>query len=503
MQRNNNAHHPDCDIPSDALKSLIFGKFPTSSDGVTRIPYTFFGQRHVHPGSLSEVGVSLRLSSLPVPKGYQALLRSIITNAFDVWSKIADNKIVFYEADNRFEAKGLRFNLSPTDELNNLGAGALTLVNMDNSGNIGFSDIYYPAEEWFWEQVQLGDTWAFGIIFHEMEHALGVSTDWPEDSVAMQTLRETKDGVFCSIMPYYDRVKTDVSSCNHDCNPYMAKYPGPTDVKLLNMAYNSGEFPKCVPISSYAAPNEWLSFAHNAADIILTSALTSASYEVVVGYGKNLKFNKDTQASVPENVVHLVADAGMLGAMIYMEMPWYQCTAFGVTAATKYLPDFAMKKLPEKLQTFLKSGYPLYAANLVNTVRRGFCIIPLVASSGLSMAATWAGRCLGGGIGKKMGEGTSYVVRKIRYSCATSNSSEDSQHLLADDDVADIERPDLDPDTERNSVCVERDNSALVPEEKKQTSFWSRLFCCCSNPKGKPKSEESLTKLTVVTAGPT
>ncbi len=93
------------------------------------------------------------------------------------------------------------------------------------------------------------------IIAHEVLHALGFN-HLHEYPALKEKLLEIPEGLFCSIMPYPEKIKTNINTCKTNCNmsfwgnkidiPF-AILPGPLDIRLIRSYPANITYPDYVP----------------------------------------------------------------------------------------------------------------------------------------------------------------------------------------------------------------------------------------------------------------
>lgn len=420
QNRQSSKQGPDCStITDDMLRPLIISKWQADSDGVARIPYTFFSMSRVRIGSfftdINQVAEQLPLA--PIPAGMEQTLRTVITNALNVWAEISDDKLAFIESNNSFISKGIRFNLASSANMRKHQIDGSASLIVDNSGYLMLADIFYMDKPSFWKQALTKPGYATQVIHHEIEHALGLTYDWPNHTLAMQTLQQTPEGMMCSVIPYAFLAKTDISSCKTNCTHIQASMPGQTDIRLYQLTYEHNYQPQCYKADSWA---DYTNYRNNALDSMLGSAAISFGYTAFVSFGENLSFHKKDHSSISATTVHIVADACMLSALIYYEMPALDCTVFSINAAVKYAPQL----LPAPIQAIIESGTPVYAFNIIQSIRKGQCMLPLITTAATTCIGSLGGDFIGDIVGSTLGRLTSYVVRGFRAIFGGSNNTE-------------------------------------------------------------------------------
>lgn len=444
-------HHPNCTslISDDMLRETIVAKWPLE-DGVAKIPVHFFEPvRYWILDEYLAFAYALRFQVFPiVPQGeYKEIAKNFIRYALKNWSEATNNTIQFIEDDNVL-SKGIHFYLTSTYSLDRMDAGAFTVRSIDNNGLLEQALVFYPDDRTFWNITTCtfsnGNRYAINThkaayfintVFHEIGHALGLN-HLHQYSLIQMALKNTTDGVFCSVMPYVKEITSPISGCFdipignstaiENCEPPYAVFPGQLDQRMIYLAY---EKDMLATVSLKERNLDYYLF--NPIYSFCSSLTISTSHKALFELFSHLALYPN-QPLLSKKKSFFISDAALLGALIYMGIPAWTLALYSITSATKYLPDNMTNQLPESLKKVLASKYSIYTLNLALAYLEGKKFVPLVLTSLASVLGSYLD-CLSIPLGRGTARFLNLIPQAITARCYPVNEETEN--------VNDIENP--------------------------------------------------------------
>jgi hypothetical protein len=377
-------HHPDCSAVTDTqLKQALMSRWP-SEGAVTTIPFGFSSTPLW--GDFYALAANYRYLPERLEGEQGELVKDTIRFALNKWTNASNGTLKFVEEDHStLFSSGIFFYLGGTEKHFSTTppiSGAFTHLRIDNNGYINQAFIFLPNDKYLWEN-KLQNPWPMKTWTHETGHGLGFAHLHEYDDVK-NILRQTKDGEYCSVMPYENEIYTDTSRCREFCIPSYAVYPGQLDSRLVKLSYVTSAM-------TYGSQEQILNYLINGIDVGVYSLLAVAAHTTVKAFFSNLAFYKN-RPLLPKKAAMLLADAGLFSAIILLEAsPWAR-GSYAITAATKYLPEIILNEIPPQMKAVLISNYSLYVFSAVRSFEQGQLPLPLAWSLGMSTFMTYTGQ---------------------------------------------------------------------------------------------------------------
>ncbi len=369
-------HNPDCSAITDSqLQQAIASRWPVV-DGVAQIPFGFSNKP-----LWSSVFNLMHATFLPeqIQANLAEMMQTTLRFALKIIEQASQGKIEFIEDKNtHIFSRGIFFYLGGDEKkffAQNMNAYAH--LKIDNNGYIQQAYIFMPSDVKYWDHN--ANILFMYIWIHEIMHALGFDHlhEFPD---MRSILQNTQDGLYCSVLPYANKISTAISQCTTHCNPPYTVYPGSLDKRLLQLAYTHGVL----------ATDDFeinLNYFQNCVDIAIFSIFSAALYKNIFMFFTHLT-DADNQPILTSKMAALLADLTFATAIYFLETPLWLMQLFAITAAIKYLPG--LDRLPKHAKTALEN-LSLPALNLGVAFTQGQQPIPLALSSLGSLDSTWLG----------------------------------------------------------------------------------------------------------------
>lgn len=399
-------HPTDCKIITDEeLKEAVISLWPTQG-GVAHIPFTFSSIPYWSQSFSGAVSNYLRNDLQPLDTktdpNYQAQVKENIKMGLEKWAEASKGKIEFHEANVGLHSPGISFYFADDETLAKQKIAAYTQLKLDNNGDLNQVAVVFPRAPSFWNLAEQDD-WDradnVNTITHELGHAIG-SEHFHEYPEMKTKLMNMENGVFCSVMPYFSKIRTQQNKCSSKCNPPFAANPGPLDERFIQVNYQD-KSSNCKRINSTA-------LAANNLHAFLESSVISGMHTGISTFAANLSIKPD-EPIFSNKSAHMIADGALLAAIIYLEFPIYTTAAFTASAATKYLSDNFLKLLPSPLHSLLISNYSSFALNLSLGLYEGLSLYPLLTT----LLSRTAGSMIGTAFGSTIGHFNAFLINKI------------------------------------------------------------------------------------------
>lgn len=405
---NGTRHQPDCSAISDAqLQKTIYSHWPIEN-GKTKIPYSVSTTPFWLSASplvlynyfvLGEPIIKNMISPIHLDEKAENQLRNSLKISLNQWQSISNGTIEFVEATDIYPwSRGIYAFVVNPDSMGNV-ASAFTLRKIDNNGEIKQAFIFFPNNQLLWGmENEL-------MLPHELGHALGFEHLHLYPDIRKQ-IENTPDGVFCSVMPYPAAVSTNVSSCHpeyiDDCLPPYLTSPGSLDERMIKIAYQNES------MNTTLTKRKIGDYILNASDAFISSMAIAGAHKACSSMLSHLAV-RPHKPLIPEKASHFIVDASLLAAVIYLEFPIWSIATYTISTATKYLPETILDKSPKAIKFILTSNYSVWLINLSSTYFQGQKIIPLAATSIVSMCGSFTGTIIGYGIGR----GSAWLINRI------------------------------------------------------------------------------------------
>jgi hypothetical protein len=380
-------HDPDCSaITDDELRKNIIAHWPVK-DGKTEIIYDI---KQATNTDYSYGMVMLRFSVMPVLRPILSLIysgtferetyqsiKALISPHLELWSKASNNTIRFIEnPEPKLFSSGLHFLITDRDLLASSGFGGLEMSSINNNGLIYDASVFIPGNSWA--------PYHEAAISHEIGHALGFD-HLHQDQNIKSKLEKIPDGVFCSVMPYYQLIVNSVNNCYHDCYSMHAAMPSQLDKRMLSLVTKEG-LPADVSGGEYLLVRS-LSYALQAYEVMFFTKILTSSHQNIDEFISKVKFQNKLLLS--KNSASMIADASIAAFIIALEYPLWIPGLFMTVAMTRYLPDRLLNLLPVKFKSVFQNNYHLYILNLSIAYLKGQDLIPWLLTSALSVAGSF------------------------------------------------------------------------------------------------------------------
>lgn len=366
-------HQPDCSVITDLqLQQAIASRWPVT-DGVARIPFGF-SSKPLLGSFLSAIRLSNFWPETPDDR-LTEIMQTTIRFVLVKLAKASQQRIEFIEIENaHLFSSGIFFYLGGNTQhfLREEDAFAFASRRMDNNGNIKQAFVFLPNDIGNWDNE---DKLPYPLMawIHEALHALGFD-HLHEFEDMKNSLSNLADGVYCSVLPYFDKIATAVSSCVENCNPPYATYPAALDKRLLSLAYVQG----VTPNNSFEKESNYFL---NMIESGILSFLIAGFHQSVFLFFSRLTMGRD-QPIFSKNAAKMLADLSFFASIVYLELPLWLVGLFAITASAKYFPE--LEELPlEHLS--------LSAFNLGLAYRQGQLFFPLAMTSVSNLLGTGLG----------------------------------------------------------------------------------------------------------------
>jgi hypothetical protein len=321
------ARAPDCSsVRENELSRFIFARLP-SVDGV--IPYSFSS-----PGS--SWASFLRPSEFYFYR-FQALaeypeanvdaelkegLRSRVRFVLEQFEKLTNFTLKFVEQENPETGIYFRF-VSKADFANNAIGEAKALKNIRGKYKRSYVTLLAEFSKDIYKTTESMHT-----ISHEIMHSLGFN-HLHDDNNIVNKLRQTRNGIFCSVLPYTFYINTEVSECKNFCTNLRAM-PGPLDLQMIDMVYRHGiDIPLRTNI--YDDNSFGMIFTLSA---FVSYAVTHTAFEWILYPKIDISFKNKK----------LLADSGFVALAYMAEADTAACEIFSIAMLIKFLLTDSLRK---------------------------------------------------------------------------------------------------------------------------------------------------------------
>jgi hypothetical protein len=369
---------PNCSaISNEQLQEAIAANWPVSQ-GFTLIPYGFSAAPFLLDAYYQESGMQ---DFILGANNHTLLdrLRPKIREVLDDWADLSQGALQFTEVTRAgLLARGIFFYFADLQLFTQNKILGLTIRRFDNNAQLMRSFVFLPQDELFWDV----DRYPSGLrtAYHEVGHALGF--DHLHEFPAMQKLlNETVQGVFCSVMPYIKQIETHVSQCLA-CIPSFAVEPGPLDEELVGLSFIQGR--RTPHFNSQLFGED---VRYNAIELTVFSFLTIFLHHSFFNAVFHCSSNRQN-SPLPKVASLLVADVGLLAAMLYLGLPPSLANVYLATGLLKYLSFF---HLPSGLNSVLSEELSLSLFNVACIYNQGQLFRPLAFSTLYSVMGTYLG----------------------------------------------------------------------------------------------------------------
>ncbi len=369
-------HTPDCSAITDAqLQQAIASRWPVV-DGVARISFGFSSK----PLWSSATNlINIRYWPEQIQNDLAEMMQTTLRFSLKIIEKASLGKIEFIEDKNiHVFSRGIFFYLSGDE--NKFFADEMSAYahrKIDNNGFIQQAYIFMPSNAKYWDQ-QASITFVY-IWIHEIMHALGFK-HLHEFSDMRSLLQNMQDGLYCSVLPYPEKISTAISKCTTHCNPSYAVYPGPLDNRLLQLAYVNDTL-------STDHRDMYRNYFVNSIDIAISSFFLAILYKNIFTFFTHI-LHTDNQPILTNKMAALLTDFTFTAAIYFLEIPLWLIQLFAITTAIKYLPR--VNGLSDDAKTALES-LGIVALNLGITCMRGQQLLPLIFAIEASLMGTFIG----------------------------------------------------------------------------------------------------------------
>jgi hypothetical protein len=283
--------------------------------------------------------------------------------------------------------------------------GAFTYARYDNNGYLKKAIVYLPTDLSIYDE-DLGvwvPGWTESAITQETAHSLGGGNLQNFPGI-LDKLRNIPDGVFCAELDFPDTIFTNISSCMQNCTPNYAIYPGPLDIRSMQLAYIDG---------NYGGTSKNRDYLLNAFELAIFFIMITGAYSAVDNVASSIRFRKNGR-TIPFVYTQTFLNIATLIMFIFLDAPDYVPIVFAITAALKLLPEGIFNSVPSlkenaKLKFILDSHYPLYMLAFVSSIAEGTKVGPLFL--------TWAMSLLGTLTGDLVGYGSSFLISPLINLC--------------------------------------------------------------------------------------
>jgi hypothetical protein len=334
---------PNCSSVTDAeLAQTILGRWPMQNNQV-HINYVFSLSSYFEIFVTRVKGYKIS----DVDANIEANFREAVREGLKSISEKNNGLFVFHEVSRSFETDFSPFfrgiYLAQTADESHFAEDhsyAFTIMSFDNNGYLRTPQIHLPRDDNYTPRNYSSTyNYAKSAIVHEVYHALGSMhlQDFPE---ILEKLRNTWHGVMCSIMAYPELVETPISSCSYACYPPYPVDPGPLDTRSMDIVYN-GNFFDNHNFNIYKLQG----YTKNVTGLFTFMFLLVCIYRSADEMLSLLAIKKD-KPFIPQKFINFALDLNLAVVLVELGAPDYISIGFCLAAATRLLPDRALKSLP-------------------------------------------------------------------------------------------------------------------------------------------------------------
>jgi hypothetical protein len=399
FQNNNDVdgttHHPNCSSVTDAqLASTIDGAWP-SSNGKVEVNYVFSLPAFYWLFNTDSTVFKRRNLPYADEMAFESTVRLVIDKI-----TILNNGIIkFNEVDRSFLTdyspffKGIYYAQTATEaQFSSDNEGAFTVLRFNNNGYIKQAIIDLPSDISIYNDLQEWTPydWINYTISHETSHAFGGNhlQLYPD---ILAELENIPDGVFCSVMDYPNLISSNISTCMQNCTPSFAIYPGPLDIRSIQLVYSYDNYDH--------GYNKIYYYAVNAIEYALLFAIITTIYASVENILCKLAIHKN-KPLIPKNVMQILLNAIILALFIEMGAPDVIPILFGASTSLKLMPKRLLKYSEfyvnhPIIENIFESRFPLHILVLTTLIAEGQLPAALALTLFFGITGTLLGTALG------------------------------------------------------------------------------------------------------------
>lgn len=389
-------HQPDCSqVTTQEILDLIYTRW-AMKNGCATIAYTFnsmpyFLQPFKDAVSRFYVEKIFKVSDPDIHPMVSENIKINIRNGLTAWENASHGTIKFIEVENPgWRFNGISFYLGNNQVLKQDNIAAYTQIKVNNWGFLQQVGIVFQDDYYFWSTEKsnhkiLDDR---NTITHEIGHAIGAEHLHLHPSI-LDKIARTPDGVYCSVMPYINKISNSFNQCNHHCTTSFAGLPGPLDEHFCSAVYNDDFVPQQV-------------------NYHLVQNTMNAFYEgLVFSSAKGFCNSAFTHMMKPSSArllspvqAHFLTDVLFVSGMIYYRFPQSYLNSFLVNALIQYLPNQIFSYLPTPIAAIIKNQLHKMVFSLGCAAYEGFNFYPFLQTFAAGLAGSVMGSTFGDTAGK-------------------------------------------------------------------------------------------------------
>jgi hypothetical protein len=420
-------HHPNCSSVNDTeLAQTIMGvwpgkKLPVNINFVFSVPFDlgyYYDTSRYHYRNVDAATKQLFQSQVRYVLNLTQAINNGIFNFNEIGQSFKANFSPFF--------RGIFF--AQTATLNSFeedGKAGFAIRKFDNNGYLKQAIVSLPTDFDLLNGTvsNYGKYWIYYAITHEAYHALGAD-HLHEFLEILAKLRDTPDGVFCSVLPYPHLIATNISSCHDLCNPGSAVFPGELDLRSMRLAYVLAEYNFNI--------NKNFDYVRNGIFYLVFYLIVCSIYGGAEGFFSKLAL-KPYKYLFPKKLLEAILSIGLLIFFIEMDAPDYLSISFALFSALKFIPFLQKTRFFQdgsRSKKLLDSHYHLYVLAICSSIFEGVLPWPLY----FTLALSFIGVFLGGVIAETSGMGLaivlSYLMQLSIWYCCRRRSNENELQVI-------------------------------------------------------------------------
>jgi hypothetical protein len=420
-------HHPNCSSVNDTeLAQTVIGVWPGKNLPI-KINFVFSV-----PFDLGYYYDTSRYHFRNVDAATKQLFQAQVRYVLNFTQAINDGILSFNEVSRSFKAnfspffRGIFF--AQTATLNSFeedGKAGFAVRKYDNNGYLKQGLVSLPTDFDLLNGTRsnYGTYWIYYAITHETYHALGADHlhEFPD---ILAKLRDTPDGVFCSVLPYPNLVATNISSCHDLCNPGSAVFPGELDLRSMWLAYVLGEYNFDIDKS--------FDYVRNGVFYLVFYLIVCSIYGGAEGFFSKLAL-KPEKYLFPRKFLEAILSIGLLVFFIEMDAPDYLSISFALFTTLKFIPLLQKTRFFQDgswSKRLLDCHYHLYVLAICSSIFEGVLPWPLCFTLALSFNGVFIGGVLAEISGKVLGVVLSYLLQLSIWYCCLRRENENELQVI-------------------------------------------------------------------------